>query len=64
MIRYIGESWNSHVRTADKVCQMIAKMDASIESVGEMTPELWSQLHDAQAAMEKAVALLTSYRDE
>lgn len=63
VVRVTESRKKSPVKAAEEIQQQIAGLDFSLEAVGGMTSELWCQLHDAQTAMEKAIALLTSYRD-
>lgn len=47
----------------EKIKKAITDLDFRLESTGNMTTDIWNCLYDAQNAVEKAIALLNSYRD-
>lgn len=60
---YSGNRKNQK-QAAEYIQSMISDLIFSLESVGDMTPELWCPLNDARQAMENFITRFSAYPGE
>lgn len=60
MINIYYEGRKNPKQVAEQIKSMIGALDLSLESVGDMTSEIWSNLYEAEISIRNVIQLLNA----